>query len=141
MRKIARGKYSEAGLTLVEIMVVLIILGIVMTFLGGRLFGAGDKAKRKLTELKISQIGSYIEQYQLQYNALPQSIDDLARCNERTGSDCVPIMKEEDLKDAWGNPLGYTLEEGGRRYRIKSLGADGKEGGEGVDADPFGTGP
>ena len=122
-------------------MVVLIILGIVMTFLGGRLFGAGDKAKRKLTELKISQVGSYIEQYQLQYNSLPTSIEDLTRCNERTGSDCVPIMKEEDLKDAWGNTFSYTLEEGGRRYRIKSLGADGKEGGEGVDSDPFGTGP
>ena len=58
-----------------------------------------------------------------------------------TGDDCVPITKEDALKDAWGNPFTYSLENNGRSYRIKSFGADGKDGGTGVDFDVFGTGP
>lgn len=131
----------ERGLTLIEIMVVLIILGIVMTWLGSRLFQAGDTAKRRLTELKIKEIGSQIGQFQLQYNTLPSGLEDLTKCTERTGSNCIPITKDENLTDAWGNRFLYSLEDGGRRYKITSYGADGKAGGEGVDGDPFGTGP
>ena len=133
--------FSERGLTLVEIMVVLIILGIVMTWLGGKLFGSGDKMKYEITKLKIKDIGSSIEQFQLRYNALPSSLNELIQCGEKTGPDCIPITNQESLKDAWGSPFLYTLESGGRSYRIKSLGADGKDGGEGVNSDPFGTGP
>ena len=131
----------QRGLTLVEIMVVLIILGLIMAWLGGRLFAAGDKAKRAMTENKIKDIGFSIAQFQLQYNALPQTIDELIRCSERTGAACVPITNEDGIKDGWGNRFVYSLEESGRRYRLKSYGADGKEGGEGVESDPFGTGP
>lgn len=132
---------QQRGLTLVEIMVVLIILGLIMAWLGGRLFTAGDRAKRIMTQNKIKDLSFSIAQFQLQYNALPQSIDELIRCTERTGSACVPITNEDGIKDGWGNRFVYNLEEGGRRYRLKSYGADGKEGGEGVDSDPFGTGP
>jgi len=132
---------AERGLTLIEIMVVLIILGIIMTWLGGRLFGAGDKAKAQLTKIKIQELGQLVSQFQLQYNALPSSLEDLTRCTEKTGSGCIPLTNEENLKDAWGNRFIYTLESGGTTYRVKSLGRDGKEGGEGVDFDLYGTGP
>ncbi len=134
-------RLPQRGLTLVEIMVVLIILGLVMAWIGSKMIGAGDKAKRQITELKIKDLGNLISQFQLQYNALPQNVDELTHCSERTGSSCIPLTNEENIKDGWGNRFMYTLEEGGRRYRLKSYGADGKEGGEGADSDPFGTGP
>lgn len=136
--KIAR---AERGLTLVEIVVVLIILGLVMTFLGGKVLGAGDKAKADITRLKIKDIASSIEQYQLRYNSLPQALVGLTQCTAETGADCVPVAKEDSLKDAWGNDFVYTLQNDGRTYMVKSFGADGKEGGSGVDFDIFGTGP
>jgi len=132
---------SERGLTLVEIVVVLIILGLVMTFVGGKVLGAGDKAKADITKLKIKEIASSIEQYQLRYNGLPSSLAGLTQCTAETGDDCVPIAKEDSLKDAWGNNFTYTLQNDGRTYMVKSYGADGKEGGSGVDYDVFGTGP
>ncbi|RIL03897.1 MAG: hypothetical protein DCC75_12795 [Proteobacteria bacterium] len=132
---------SQSGLTLVEIMVVLIILGIVMAWLGSKMIGAGDKAKAEITKTKIKEIGTMIEQFQLRYNTIPGSLDELVRCSERTGPDCVPITNEESLKDAWGNRFQYSLESSGRTYKVKSHGADGKDGGEGVDYDFFGTGP
>ncbi len=132
----------ERGLTLVEIMIVLIILGVVMTWLVGKVVGAGDKAKFQLTQAKIKDLAGQIEQFYLQYNSLPSSLDDLTKCTEKTGPNCVPVISKDDiLIDSWGERFVYSLEEGGRRYKIKSMGADRKDGGEGVYGDPFGTGP
>ncbi len=134
-------KSLEAGFTLIELMVVIIILGILMGWLLGNVMGGGDKAKAQINKVKIKELGSKIELFQLQYNALPSSLEELTACSEKTGPDCVPITNEESIKDSWGNKFIYTLESGGRTYRIKSLGADGVEGGEGVNFDSFGTGP
>ncbi len=136
-----RKMQSERGLTLVEILVVLIILGIVITFVGGKILGAGDQAKADLTRIMLKDLQGTIEQFRLRYNALPTSLDDLTRCTERTGQGCVPLTKNEGLNDAWGNRFGYGVDNGGRSYRIKSLGADGRDGGEGVDYDTSVTGP
>ncbi|MCB0317175.1 MAG: type II secretion system protein GspG [Bdellovibrionales bacterium] len=140
-KKPTRSLRSEAGLTIVEIIVVLIILALVTTFLGQRLFGAGDKAKVNITKLQMKEIGSAIEQFRLQYNSLPGGLNDLTSCTDATGPGCVPILQEEQIKDAWGNLFAYSLEGSGRAYRITSLGANGQQGGEGVDFDLFQVGP
>ena len=132
---------SEEGLTLVEILVVLIILGIVISFVGGRVIGAGDKAKADLTRIMMKDMQSNIEQFRLRYNALPASLEDLTHCGELTGPGCIPITSADALKDGLGNRFLYALENGGRSYRIRSLGADGREGGEETAFDYFVTGP
>lgn len=140
--RIAPRRAPDAGLTLIEIVVVLLILGIVIAWVGGKIVGGGEKAKRGITEGKIKEMGMLIAEFQLRYNTLPNSLDEMVRCTERLGPNCIPVVTDPNsLKDAWGNEFAYTLEEGGRRYRLKSYGADGKEGGEGLDSDPFGTGP
>ncbi len=132
---------SEKGLTLVEIIVVLIILSLVMTFLASKILGAGDKAKADLNKLKMQDIKTSIEQFQLRYNTLPSSLESLIKCTQETGMDCVPITNDQALKDAWGTPFNYSLENNNRSYRIMSKGADGRDGGSGVDFDAFITGP
>jgi general secretion pathway protein G len=132
---------SEKGLTIVEIIVVLIILAVVMSFVGGRILGAGDRAKADLTRLKLQEVRQSIEQFQLRYNTLPAGLEGLIRCTEQTGPGCVPILGEDSLRDGWGNAFIYNLQDGGRRYRVISLGADGREGGEGVDFDITLDGP
>ena len=123
-----------------EIMIVLVILGLLIGVLLPKLTGAGDKAKRQLTETKMKEIKLYIEQYRTQYNALPGRMEDLSGCPEKNPG-CVPVASEEQLQDAWGNPFEYTTTNKGRTYQIKSLGADGLEGGSGVDFDVVVTGP
>ncbi len=132
---------SERGLTLVEILVVLIILGIVMTFLFGRITGAGDRAKASLTESMIKSLQGQIEQFRLRYNSMPSSLDELTRCSEKTGPGCIPLAKDDQLVDAWNGRLQYSLDNGGRSYRIKSLGADGRDGGDGANYDITIQGP
>ena len=133
--------HHTRAFTLIELMVVIIIIGILMGWLLGNVMGGGDKAKAQINKVKLKELKSKIEVFQLQYNTLPASLDELVHCSERTGLDCVPITNEEGLKDSWGSRFLYTLENSGRSYRLKSLGADGREGGEGVDFDSFETGP
>ncbi len=131
----------QTGLTLIEIITVLIILAIVMSFLVGRLSGGGDTAKAALNELKLKTIQTYINQYQLRYNEFPRELRDLMQCNDVTGPNCLPIVSSEDeLKDVWGSMVQYRL-TGDGRYELKSLGSDKKEGGSGAATDLIVTGP
>ncbi len=132
---------GERGLTLVEIIVVLIILSSLMAFLAGKLFSTADSAKEKLNRLKMEKLRGMISQYQLQYNALPGGLDTLINGPSGAGDSFVKIAEDDDLKDSWGNSFQYALENNGRSYRIKTLGADGIEGGSGVDFDFSLSGP
>jgi general secretion pathway protein G len=131
--------HSQRGLTLIEIIVVLVILTILIAFLTGGLFSQGEKAKAQINGLRMKKLQSSINQYQLMYNAMPSDLQALVSCNETTGSNCVPVTEEETLKDAWGTSFVYSSD--GRNYSLKSLGADRREGGSGADGDVILTGP
>ena len=135
-----RKKRNDQGLTFLEIMIVLIIVGVIMATFGQKLLGAGDKAKADLSRISMTQLKQDIEQFQLRYNSLPGTLDDLVKCNQLTGSSCVPITKESSLLDAWGNRFQYRTGSG-RSYTIKSLGANGQDGGDGVNVDIVVEGP
>jgi general secretion pathway protein G len=130
---------SQAGLTLVEIVVVLIILGVVFTIVAPKVLSQGDKAKAQATRLQLKKVKNHFESFQLQYNKLPTSVQDLTGCTDKTGTGCIPLADADELKDAWGND--FRFEAQGSRYKIKSLGADGKDGGSGVDGDLIEEGP
>ena len=134
-------RYSQRGFTLVEIMVVLVIIGLLGSFLFGKVFSSGQKAQAKMTQLKLKSLMQKVGEYKLMYNSLPGSLQDLAKCNQTTGPGCIPLVDEGDdsLNDAWGNAFSYTTE--GNKCRITSLGADGSPGGEGVDFDSNLEGP
>lgn len=134
---------TERGFTLVEIMVVVVILALLAGFLTKGIFGAGDKAKMKITEMKMSKLMGLISQYQTSYNSVPRSLQDLMSCGTlEPGTPCVPVTSDaEDLKDGWGNGFVYAFNDASFTYTLRSLGADRRDGGTGVNGDFVKTGP
>jgi general secretion pathway protein G len=125
LRRVTRGK-NQGGFTLIEIIIVITIIGLLLGWLTGALFGNLGQAKVGITEAKMKQAQSNIALYQLKMNKLPP---DLRSANI------------EDDKDGWGQPYQYQVVDGGRSYEIRSLGADGRAGGTGADADISIKGP
>lgn len=118
-------KSAERGLTLIEIIVVLMMVGIIGAFIGGKVFKAGDKAKAELTRAKLNSLKEPIYIFQMRNSTLPQTLAQ---------------AEAEDTKDAWGKEVQYRVIDG-RGYELRSLGGDGRDGGSGADADIIVTGP
>ena len=116
---------SQRGLTLIEIIVVLMMVGIIGAFIGGKVFKAGDKAKAELTRAKLNSLKEPIYIFQMRNSTLPQSLAQ---------------AEADDTKDAWGREIQFRVMDG-RGYELRSLGGDGRDGGTGADADIIVTGP
>ena len=127
------------GMTLIEILVVLVLIGIVMGILGGNFIGKGEKAKADAAKIEISQISQTLDLFKLEIGRYPTTQEGLqALITAPTGATNWngPYWKKQTVpKDPWGNEYKYVSPAPNAPYDIVSLGADGKEGGEGVNKD------
>lgn len=115
------------GMTLVEIMVVIAIIGTMMSIVGFQVAQSFAQANVETTKLTMQQIDKSLGLYAAaKKGKFPSSSEGLSAAAKYFPDGEVP-------KDAWGNEFIYTAS--GRGYEIISLGADGVEGGEDVDAD------
>jgi general secretion pathway protein G len=130
---------AQRGMTLIEILVVLVLIGIVMGILGGNFIGRGEKAKADAARIEIGQIGQSLDLYKLETGRYPSSSEGLqALIAQPAGATNWngPYWKKSTIpKDPWGNDYRYSSPGQKGAYDILSLGADGKEGGEGTNKD------
>ena len=126
-------------MTLIEILVVLVLIGIVLGIVGGNFIGRGEKAKADAAKIEIGQIGQALDLYKLETGRYPSSSDGLQAFVTAPGGASNwngPYWKKSQIpKDPWGNDYRYTSPGQKGAYDILSLGADGKEGGEGANKD------
>lgn len=124
---------NRKGMTLVEIMIVLAIIGGIMAILLPKLTGQIDKAKTKDARIQMSQIVQALSMYYTDCGKYPTALDGLvtqdANCHN-WGPE--PYLKKAP-KDPWGHDFVYELSAS--EYNLKCLGKDGKEGGSGYDLD------
>jgi general secretion pathway protein G len=126
-------------MTLIEILVVLVLIGIVLGIVGGNFIGRGEKAKADAAKVEIGQIAQALDLYKLEVGRYPTTQEGLqALVSAPTGTTNWngPYWKKAALpKDPWNNEYRYVSPAQGAPFEIVSLGADGKEGGEGVEKD------
>jgi general secretion pathway protein G len=130
---------SQRGMTLIEILVVLVLIGIVMGIVGGNFLGKGEKAKGDAAKIEINQISQTLDLYKLEVGKYPttqEGLQALITAPSGTPNWNGPYWKNGTLpKDPWGNEYKYAAPGSHGAYDITSYGADGKEGGEGPNKD------
>ena len=126
--------HSQSGMTLLEIMIVLAILGGLITILAGQVTKQLDKARIKEAKIQMAEIGKSLDMFYTDCGYYPEGgLQDLleapAECSN-WGPD--PYLKKMP-KDPWGAEYIYEFENG--TYVLMSYGGDRKPGGKGVAAD------
>lgn len=125
---------QESGMTLIEIMIVLSILGTLIAILAPKITGAGDKARVREAKIQMNEVVKRLELYKNDCNKYPDSLEGLMQKDSCSnwGPEAY-VKKEKELVDPWGNKFIYNKK--GADFEIRSLGRDGQESGEGYDAD------
>jgi general secretion pathway protein G len=143
-RSQARGAGVEApherGMTLIEILVVLTLIGVVLGIVGSNYLGKSEQAKAKAAKIEIEQISQSLDLFKLELGRYPttqEGLQALVAAPSGLANWAGPYWKKSSVpKDPWGNEYRYAAPGArGNAYDITSLGADGAEGGEGANKD------
>ncbi len=141
LQKIGTGRRS--GFTLVEIMVVVVIIGMLAALVGPRLIGQSDEAKVQTTRVQIKNLEQALELFHLNNGFFPTTNQGLIALIEKPTMPPEPrnfpnggyLNAKSVPTDAWDNDFIYLCPGELGDYDIISYGRDGREGGEGMDAD------
>ena len=126
----------QGGFTILEIVIVFILLAGIMAYVGPKVFEQMGRAKSSEAKIRIQNLAGQIEMYKLEVGRYPENLQALVRQPGGTeGKWNGPYIKEPDMKDAWGNDYRYAVPGQGKAYDLVSLGADGREGGDGENRD------
>ncbi len=130
---------SEAGLTLVEMIVVLAIIALVAALIVPNVIGRPDQARVTVANSDIKTISAALKMYRLDNGSYPTTEQGLAALATRPTIPPVPTnwaaegYLEQVPVDPWGRAYAFRNDDG--RINVLSYGKDGKPGGEGLDAD------
>lgn len=134
-------KASRAGLTLVEMIVVLAIIAVVAVLIVPNVIGRPDEARVTVAKTDLKTIASALRIYRLDNGDYPTTEQGLEALVTRPTTAPEPRAWASDgylpelPVDPWGNPYVYRSPGQGGAFDLLSYGKDGEEGGEGTDAD------
>lgn len=133
---------SVQGFTLLEMLVVLVIIGLVAGLVGPRLFSKVDSSKVQTAGVQIKLLRGAVETLRMDTGSYPPVEAGLSMLFTPPNDPALrarwkgPYLDDATPLDPWGHAYQYQVPgEDGRPFLIFSLGADGKPGGEGNDAD------
>jgi general secretion pathway protein G len=128
---------TQKGMSLMEILIVLAIIAFIGTTILKNVTSQQKKAKVSETKTLMVNVVSSLNQYYSDCGRFPKELTSLIKAPDASecsswGPDAY-VKNEKGLKDAWNNTFHY--ESDSSTFTLKSLGADGREGGTGYDAD------
>jgi len=113
---------AQAGFTLVEIMVVIVILGLLSTMVATNVIGASDEARVNLAKTSVTNIHRAIEAYYTFNGKLPENLEELVNEEAKGGA-----QLKELSKDPWDHD--YVMRGDTKKdFEVICVGADGSEG-------------
>lgn len=132
-------RLRHAGFTLIELMVVLVIIGVLGALIVPNVLDRTDDARATAARTDVNNIMQALKLYKLDNLRYPSGEQGLQALIARPSAPPVPpnwrVYLEKLPNDPWGNPYQYLNPGVKGEVDVMSLGADGKTGGEGKDAD------
>lgn len=141
IRSLTAKPSGSRGFTLIEIMVVIVIMGVLAAIIVPNVMGRPDEARAAAAKQEISTIMTQLQMYKLDNRVYPTTEQGLiALVKPATSAPVPPAFRQGGYlpklpQDPWGAPYQYLSPGVHGPVDVWSLGADGKPGGEGVDAD------
>ena len=124
---------NRRGMTLIEIMIVLAILGSIMAILGNKFTGARDKAKIREAKIAMGEISKALSMYYNDCGKYPVGLENLEKADPSCSAWGPTAYMKKVPKDPWDRTFIYEASSG--EFTLMSLGRDGAEGGSDFDAD------
>jgi general secretion pathway protein G len=117
----------NAGFTLLELLVVIVIIGLLAGYVAPRYFSQVGKSETQVARAQIDALEKALDQYRLEKRRYPTAEEGLVAVQ--------PYLKKTLPNDPWGRPYVYRVPGQAGEYDVFSYGRDGKAGGSGEDAD------
>jgi general secretion pathway protein G len=137
-RKAVRRR-AEAGVTLIEMLVVVTIIGLFVALVAPNLFKQADKGKITAARAQMQNFMTALGTYKLDTGVFPTTEQGLAALRVKPSESTQwngPYLQIEVPKDPWAHDYVYKFPgDHGEDPEITCLGADGQPGGEGINAD------
>lgn len=131
-------RLRQTGFSLLELLVVLVIIGLLVGYVGPRYFAQVGKSEVKAARAQIKALEDALDQYRLSLGRYPDGEQGLAALfTKPAGEDRWqgPYLRKAVPKDPWGNPYQYRYPGEHGEVDLFSFGKDGQPGGEGNAAD------
>lgn len=128
----------QAGFTLLELLVVMVIIGLLAGYVGPKYFSQIGKSEVKVTRAQIDGLGKALDHFRLDIGRYPSTEEGLAVLITRPADQPKwdgPYLTKSVPLDPWGNPYIYKFPGEHGEYDLISNGKDGQPGGEGEAAD------
>jgi general secretion pathway protein G len=142
LRPTRRDRALRAGFTLIEILVVIVVIAILATLVAPDVFKHVGAAKSATAKSQIEMMGAALDAYRLDNGRYPSTEQGLNALWEKPTIDPPinwrsPYLRKPVPLDPWGHAYIYLApgQVNPQGYDLLSYGADGKQGGEGEDAD------
>ena len=131
--------HRQSGFTLLELLVVMVIIGLLVGYVGPRYFSQVGKSEIKAARAQINALEKALDMYRLDTGHYPSSELGLKALNEQPANEARwagPYLSKGIPPDPWGNAYLYRIPgANGAEYDLYSFGNDGKAGGSGEAAD------
>lgn len=125
---------KDDGFSLIELLIVIVIMGLLMSLVAPTMFSKVDSTKVKTAQAQMQMIETALDTYRLDMGDYPKALADLLE-SSAVGWD-GPYMPKRIPDDPWGNAYNYDFPgDDGQAYELLSLGKDGIPGGEDSAAD------
>ena len=129
---------KQTGFTLLELLVVIVIVGLLASYVAPRYFKEADKSKIKVAQAQIEGLGKALDHYRLDVGRYPSTEQGLAALMERPTNESKwsgPYLTKALPLDPWDRAYMYRSPGEHGEYDIFSYGRDSKAGGSEEDVD------